>query len=174
MILAFEHLGRSGAVTVDVVANTDPASLGGDSDNLGFPACTASVSYQGGGYLAMMGWVQLVRSTDTASADFEIDPYALFADIDSPYAFYGYQPTLFDGPWRSRREDMDWVAHSFLAATPLEVGSRPVRPLVGFSWGFTIRQGQIDIAAPAPLASADWAEHVPYLAATYPSWQFAP
>ena len=172
MILEFAHLGRSGVVTVDVAANTDPASLGGDEDNRGFPACTATVGYDGGGYLSMMGWVQLVRSTDADSEHFEMDPYFLFPDVDSPYAFYGYRPTLFDGPGRTQRADMDWLAHSFLAATPLEYRGRRVRPLVGFSWGFTIRDARIDIVAPAPLSSQDWVEHVPYLAATYPNWRF--
>jgi hypothetical protein len=32
---------------------------------------------------------------------------------------------------------MDWLAHSFLAATPFD-GPRRVLPLVGFSWGFEI------------------------------------
>ena len=172
MILDFAHLGQPGQVSVSVVANTAPRDLGGNEDNLGFPACTATVSYQGGGYLAMMGWVQLVRSTDGSSREFAMDPYFLFPDVDSPYAFYGYQPTLFDGPGRAHREEMDWLAHSFLAATPLEYEAREVRPLIGFAWGFNIRSGHVDVVPASSLSIAAWAEHVPYLRATYPNWRF--
>jgi len=173
MILGFTHLEIPGEVSASVLANTDPAQLGGDEDNLGFPACTASVSYQGDGYLAMMGWVQLVRSTDAESSDFEMDPYFLFPDVDSPYAFYGYMPTLFDGPGRVHRDDMDWEAHSFLAATPLAYKARVVTPLVGFSWGFSIRGGLVELIPPAPLPPSAWLGHRTYLHATYPNWQFA-
>ncbi len=172
MILDFLHLGLTGTVTVDVAANTAPDSLGGDHHNQGFPTCRATVRYQGGGYLAMMGWIQLVRSTDTASQKFDMDPYLLFPDIDSPYAFYGHQPTLFDGPGRTHRDDTDWLAHSFLAATPIEYKARQVSPLVGFSWGFTIRNATVGAVAPKPLPPAAWDEHLPYLSASYPHWRF--
>jgi hypothetical protein len=49
-------------------------------------------------------------------------PLDLFAHADSPYAFYGYLPTLFDGRSRFERDDMDWLAHSFLAATHAQCG----------------------------------------------------
>lgn len=71
------------------MANSDPPSLGCDEENLMFPACTASVHYPGGGYQCMVGWVQLVRSTDASSEDFEMDPNFLFPDADSPYCYYG-------------------------------------------------------------------------------------
>lgn len=159
-------------MNVDVVANTRPTELGGDRDNLGFPVCTATVNYEGGGYLAMMGWVQLVRSTDADLPDFEIDPFFLFPDADSPYAFYGHTPTLFDGPGRTHRADMNWLAHSFLAATSLTHKARQIRPLAGFSWGFNIRRGEIEIVSTAVLGSTAWLEHIPYLEATYPKWRF--
>lgn len=171
---AFMHDGNHGRVEVSVVANTDPPSLGCNDDNLGFPACTASVDYPGGGYQRMVGWVQLVRSTDAVSADFEMDPNFLFPDADNPYCYYGYSPTLFDCPGREHREDMDWVAHSFLAASPIEAGARLVTPLQGFSWGFTRRNGRINLAPLAQLQPGDWDQHRAYLGSTYPGWQFAP
>jgi hypothetical protein len=53
----------------------------------------------------MFGWVQLVRSTDNASQgeEFEIDPFALFDDVRTPYCWYGTEPTLFDSPCRVDR-----------------------------------------------------------------------
>ena len=168
----FTYQATPGRVEVDVLANADPVSLGCDADNRQFPACKAKVRYAGGGYRAMFGWVQLVRSTDAATVDFEMDPYFLFPDIDSPYCFYGYKPTLFDAPGRTHRDDLDWIAHSFLAATPTEYGARQVVPLQGFSWGFSIRSGMIDLAPALPLAPNEWTIHIPYLRAVYPTWQF--
>ncbi|HEV2368267.1 MAG TPA: hypothetical protein VGR90_00240, partial [Acidimicrobiales bacterium] len=74
----------------------------------------------------LLGWVQLVRSTDNASAGerFEMDPLLLFFDAPSPYCWYGTAPTLFDAPFRLRDVAMEWVAHSFLATTPLDEAMR--------------------------------------------------
>jgi hypothetical protein len=144
MILQFSHHGATGTIAIDCVPNDDPATLGCRPGAIGLPACTASLTFPALGYRAMFGWIQLVNSTDNGSAGtaFEMDPLALFSDIDSPYAFFGARPTLFDGPSRSKRDDMDWVAHSFLATTPFD-GQRRVVPLAGFSWGFEIRRGEV-------------------------------
>jgi hypothetical protein len=173
-VFGFTHHAEVGSVEVDVGANTEPLSFGVRDDGQRFPACKAKVRYAGGGYHAMFGWIQLVRSTDAAAVEFEMDPFVLFPDIDSPYCFYGYKPTLFDAPGRSHREDMDWVAHSFLGATPIEHGAREVLPLQGFSWGFSIRNGVIQLASARPLTPSEWINHIPYLRAAYPNWQFTP
>ncbi|MBO0882176.1 MAG: hypothetical protein J2P17_17930, partial [Mycobacterium sp.] len=98
--LDFVHHGKIGQIEATVMANIDPPSLGCDDANLMFPACTASVRYPGGGYQCMLGWVQLVRSTDARTQDFEMDPNFLLPGADSPYSYYGYNPTLFDCPGR--------------------------------------------------------------------------
>jgi hypothetical protein len=67
-----------------------------------------------------------------------MDPFFLFEDAPSPYAFFGIKPTLLDAPSRDEREPPAWLAHSFLARTPFEQTERHVVPLVGFSWGFDI------------------------------------
>lgn len=171
--LGFVHHGQAGRIDVEVVANTDPPRLGCNEDNLAFPACTASVQYPGGGYLSMFGWVQLVRSTDAGTQDFEMDPNFIFPEADVPYCYFGYKPTLFDCPGRTHTQDMDWVAHSFLAMSPIEPSARTVTPLQGFSWGFTRRSRQVELLPLTPLASADWDNHRAYLATAHPDWQFA-
>jgi hypothetical protein len=175
LILPFAHDGVPGRVDVLCERNMDPAALGCRPGSLGLPACTATMSWSGRGYRAMFGWMQLVRSSDNAArgAAFEMDPFALFAEADSPYAFYGHLPTFFDGPSRRSRDDMDWLAHAFLAASPLQPPERLAVPLVGFSWGFTIRDRTIAIRSPAALTPEDWRNHLPVLRAAYPSWQFA-
>jgi hypothetical protein len=174
MRLDFQCRNQLGVISAEVVANSRPLSFGGDeAENLGFPVCTASVAYDGDGYAAMFGWVQLVRSTD-AGPDFEKDPFLLFPAVEHPYPFYGYKPTLFDAPGRAHRNDMDWLAHTFLAMTPIEPDARLVKPLQGFSWGFTIRDGGVILSAIRPLAARAWVRHLPYLEETYPDWRFDP
>ena len=172
--LGFLHQGKAGQIEVAVVANSDPPCLGCDEENRMFPACTAFVHYPGGGYQCMLGWIQLVRSTDAEAEDFEMDPNFLFPDADIPYCYYGYKPTLFDCPGRRHSQDMGWVAHSFLAASPIVPGARTVTPLQGFSWGFTRRNQRIDLVPHVPLVPADWDSHRDYLGTAYPGWQFAP
>jgi hypothetical protein len=107
-----------GIVSVEVEPNADPHALGcrHPEDARDLPACTALADYPARGYRAVMGWVQLVSSTDGASGEEGFDPDLLgfYDDLNVPYAFFGVGPTLFDAPSRPSREDMTWVAHSFL------------------------------------------------------------
>jgi hypothetical protein len=177
--LEFKWADARGIVRVDCQVNDDPVGLGCFPGADGLPACTASVDFPHLGYRSMMGWVQLVCSTDNTSKGtaFESDPFALFGDAPSPYCWYGLNPTLFDGPSRSVRDDLEWEAHSFLAATPLDevmaFEPRRVVPLAGFSWGFTIVNGRVEIRPPRPLAIERWNEHAGVLRTTYQWWNFS-
>jgi hypothetical protein len=169
----------SGDVTVDCAPNEDPIALGCPPEAAGFPACTASVRFPARGYRALLGWVQLVRSTDNNSGGerFEVDPLLLFFDAPSPYCWYGTAPTLFDAPFRGRSVPLHWIAHSFLATTPLEEAmrtlTRSVVPLVGFSWGFDINEsGVITLRSVEQLVPDAWNQHLETLRGTYPDWQF--
>lgn len=177
MQIAFVHRGLPGRVDVSCEATSDPAVEGALPEAKGLPHLRPDVDYAGHGYDAFFGWVQLVRSTDNQSGgrDFEMDPFALFEDAPSPYCFFGLTPSLFDAPARSSRARMDWLAHSFLAYTPLDAERRPVLPLLGFSWGFTISDhGEVTIEPVKQLESPGWSGHVPFLEATYPGWTFGP
>jgi hypothetical protein len=182
---SFSWRSVSGSVQVECIPNDDPHGFGTvAADAYGYPVCTATVQFPRRGYDAMFGWVQLVRSTDNESAgeQFEVDPFALFADARSPYCWYGTEPTLFDSPSRLVRMPMEWLAYSFLATTPidelLDGNARRVVPLLGFEWGFDIRPespAQIELREVAPIASRAWEAVVPVLRAEYPSplWTFA-
>ena len=144
-----------------------------------FPVCTATVDYPARGYRSMLGWVQLVRSTDNESGGdrFELDPFGLFGDAPSPYCWYGQRPTLFDAPSRSVREPLEWVAHSFLATTPLDevaqLKARRVVPLVGFSWGFRDSGNSVILGDIEVLTDHEWTMHLDVLRQGYPLWVFA-
>ncbi|MFD0025881.1 hypothetical protein [Streptomyces sp. NPDC058382] len=175
MILPFSHDGGTGDVTVALEQVDDPLTIGKHPATQGFPCCTATVNYPGRGYRAMFGWVQLVRSTDNESggAEFEMDPFILFEDAPSPYAFFGISPTLFDAPSRAERRPLTWLAHSFLARTPWDREERSVLPMAGFSWGFGIdAAGDITLRSVEALETADWDGHLPYLSARHPAWGF--
>ncbi len=173
--------GRTGKLHVSVSANTDPRRLGCDlldrslpsAAATDFPVCVARPEIELEGYAAApRGWVQLVRSTD-ASGEFELDPLAVFGDLETPFAFFGIGPTLFDAPFRESRYDLTWHARSVLAALPDGVMSKVVHPVVAFEWGFTVLDRTISIEAPSTLNLAAWDEHVPLLADSHPSWSFA-
>ncbi len=84
---------------------------------------------------------------------------------------------LFDAPSRAERRALDWIAHSFLATTPLdEVMSAPRRvvPLAGFSWGFTDDgSSSVTLHDLGVLGDDEWAMHLAVLRETYPAWRFA-
>lgn len=174
-MIPFTHDGEPGTVTVSVEPVDDPSAVGTPAHAHGFPCCTATVSYPGRGYRALFGWVQLVRSSDNSSGGegFDMDPFVLFPDAPAPYAFFGFNPTLFDAPSRGEPDPLAWLAHSFLAWTPLDGAERRVLPLAGFSWGFDIdANARTTVRAARPLTDADWGSHVPNLRSSYPGWAF--
>jgi hypothetical protein len=173
--LEFERAGRGGAVAVEVGVNEDPGALGCPDYARGFPYCRATVSPSARGYSDFLGWVQIVDSSDLAG-EFRIDPFEPLGDVPHPFCFYGFSPTLFDAPHREHRRDTDWLAHSFLCGLgddPLD-GQAEVDALLGFSWGFKIREGEIAVEQPARLCAEDWDGHRAYLSKAFPRWSFRP
>jgi hypothetical protein len=170
MRIGFTHAGRPGAVEIEIAANTDPEALGCPPHARGFPYCRAVVEQDARGYADALGWIQLVDSSDGPTG-FAIDPFEPLGTVDHPFAFFGFAPTLFDGPSRSERPDMTWTANSFLAGIADE---REAFALLGFSWGFTIEADEIEIAAPEELDAATWAARIPALREACPDWRFLP
>jgi hypothetical protein len=178
MEIPFIHHDRPGRVIVILETTLEPASLGVWDGALGLANCKATIEFSAGGYLGLLGWVQLVRSTDNIfhGRQFEIDPFdpfGLYERAPLPYCWYGIAPTLFDAPSREERAHLDWVAHSFLAASPFSGNTRIVTPLLGFSWGFHIADDKNTELKPITvLTAADWDAHLPYLRDCYSEWQF--
>jgi hypothetical protein len=160
-----------------VAANRNPAAVGCDPAAHGFPMCRATVSYAAEGYDALLGWVQLVGVTtpETPARSLGVDPLRIFEDLETPFAFYGLAPTLFDGPSRGdRTRPLGWLAHSFLCAAPSRPMERTVQAVVGFSWGFVLGDGDVRLVAPEPLHLDAWDRHLELLRAQFPSWDFPP
>jgi hypothetical protein len=140
---------------------------------IGFPVCRATVNYSGEGYLGLLGWVQVVGTASADAMRWEPDPLALLRDLDLPFAFFGFAPTLFDTPVRA---DLSlptiWTAHSFLCSVPGPVGDRIVRPVVGFEWGFRSSGADIAIEEPARLNLEAWDARLEMLQDRHPTWSF--
>jgi hypothetical protein len=69
------------------------------------------------------------------------------------------------------------VAHSFLAATPLDevaqLKARRVVPLVGFSWGFTDTGSSVILSNIEVLTDCEWTMQLDVLRQGYPTWVFS-
>jgi hypothetical protein len=172
--LPFSLRGLPGVVDVNVGTTRDPEELGALPGAAGLAFCEATVSYPGKGYTGMLGWIQLVRSTDnsTHGEQFEMDPLETLGEVPHPFCFFGFRPTLFDAPARDSRADLDWLAHSFLCHIAGR-SHREIHVLAGFAWGFTINAG---IAVPTPpraLEASEWDQHLGLLHSGYPAWRFA-
>jgi hypothetical protein len=72
---------------------------------------------------------------------------------------------------------LEWVAHSFLATTPLDevaqLKPRRVLPLIGFSWGFTDDGLSVDLHDLDVLADEEWEANLDLLRESFPWWAFA-
>ena len=173
--IPFVLRGRAGLVEVGITVNDDPDSIGyallcgGSASEVirGFPICRARVSYPAEGYAAVFGWSQMVRSTD-----FEMDPIALYARVETPFAWFGVKPEAFDAPSRESLDDLRWEAHCFLCISPDAVLTPHAQAICGFSWGFDIDSGRIRIADPEPLGASAWDGHLDLLRSSYPGWSF--
>jgi hypothetical protein len=170
--IEFSLRGLSGRVEVEVEPNRDPDELGCPPHAEGFPVCNAVVRYAGRGYRAALGWIQLVRSADGSTGEvFEPDPVEALGRVPHPFCWFGFAPNLFDPPSRRSREPLDWTAHSFLAFVADE---RRVRALLGFSWGFAIRDEGMSLTPPASLDASGWDGHLALFERSYPEWAFDP
>ena len=173
MRIEFTLRGLPGSVDITLEPNLDPVALGCAPHAQGFPVCTAAIEYEGRGYAAALGWIQVVRSTDGLSEGrgFDLDPYEPLGRLPHPYCWFGFAPVLFDAPSRSTRDPLDWTAHSFLSFIGAE---REARALLGFSWGFAVENEVVSIGEPAALPAHAWDEHLPLLRREHPTWTFAP
>jgi hypothetical protein len=173
--LPFVARGRAGTVSVSVSRNDDPASYGCSPAALGLAVCRATVEFEADGYDALLGWVQTVgeRSAQSDERVHTADPLDIYAELETPFGFYGLEPTLFDAPSRrDRNVSLDWLAHSFLCVAPTSPMAREAKPVAGFSWGFTIEQGHVDIFEPLLLTPSAWTDQHHLLRTNYPSWDF--
>jgi hypothetical protein len=80
MEISFTYQSHKGRVIVTSETTLSPETLGVGDSALGLANCKATIEFSAGGYLGLLGWVQLVRSTDNTfhGRQFEIDPFDPF------------------------------------------------------------------------------------------------
>jgi hypothetical protein len=174
--IPFERAGVPGRVDVEVGANDDPAALGCPECGRGFAWCRATVETPARGYAAPLGWIQLV-DWEQVGEGFLIDPFAPLGEVSHPFGFFGFAPTLFDAPHTDRPlHHSDFFAHSFLCGLgPEPLGGRfEADAVLGFSWGFHVRDGEFEIDGPTLLGPEAWDAHLAYLHESHPRWTFLP
>ena len=175
---------RAGSVTASVKANNDPSKYGlqlifPDQDTTtlkGFPVCEATVSTVGTqGYGSIYGWIQMVRSGEPSeinAAPWEMDPIPILADLNTPFAWFGPEPKLFDAPMRIGVQELDWTCHSFLTYIEDGLMSKNVKPVLAFEWGFELHNGTPKLKLLRELQLGAWNEHLDLLESSFRGWRF--
>ena len=183
LTLDFTLHGQPGKVTVSHQLNRDPAAVGfdllgidfGDLDLSGFPVVEATTTFDGQGYRALMGWLQVVRYTAAEEGDvFIVDTAPQFrgiAGMDFPFLTWGMRPSLFDAP-AIADVSVDWWADSFLVATPDALITPIIDPLCAFRWGYEIDAGGAVTSRPPRVrdTAEAWAEIRDRVQELHPGW----
>lgn len=177
--IPFHLRGYPGCVTVSYGVNQDPKpwgfSLFGKKGAPGYPICLANIEFEGPGYHALMGRLQLVSITpiETQQTTIFLDTWPMLSEMDMPFAAFGYLPILFDAPSPDPTlRDQIWCAETFLVASSDVFFTRRISNVVGFCWGYRIEQKQPIISPVEPLSPARWEYHLSFLRKRYPSWEF--
>ena len=180
--LSFMLRERSGNVTIRVEPNRGPEDLGHPlvavgydrGRFVGFPVVEAVVSYEGAGWRAWMGWLQVIERVDddgTVAVDVDVP----LCGVDSPLYTFGYRPTFFDAPANPDHPNGRWNAYAFLVAVPDVVRSKVLQPINGFHWGYRLLGGEpVELFEPTPLSVGMWDALRELLATSFPSWSFLP
>jgi hypothetical protein len=183
LTVPFGLRGSEGSLAVECGVNGDPRRLGYHLLGLpydlevarGFPVVRASVSFPGEGYAGAMGWIQVLRYGSGGLGDerIEVDLPPQHQDSNTPYCFWGIQPTFFDAP-STPHEDVTWTAEAFLATSPDALMTRTVRPICGFRWGYATTRKPPQILPPESLDRGAWEAARPTLRQRFPAWDFLP
>ncbi len=180
--IPFRLRGCGGLVRVQCLVNDDPQLWGNTllgepvpplaraDIGRGFPACSATVSFEGRGYTAYMGWIQIVRFSGARSGVL-VDQMPQLLGSGMPYISWGPSPAFFDNPHSDDR-GIEWKADTFLVATPDAVMTRVVEPICAFSWGWSTTENPPSIQAPRLAHPAAWSDACAILRPQFPGWTF--
>jgi len=182
--IPFHVRGKNGTVAVEYAVNRDPYHWGyglisGPDHSLleyspdiaqGFPICRASIAFEGEGYNAIFGWIQIIRYHGIESGAF-VDKPPQLAEADMPYMIWGPSPTFFDAP-STPQKGIIWTADAFLVMSPDALMTQVVQPVCGFHWGYTTQDEHPSILPLTPVDVDTWTQACAFLQAQYPHWTF--
>jgi hypothetical protein len=165
----------------------------------GFPVLTAVTEYPiprnpSSGYGSLFGCIQFVKEAKAdGGGDWEMDIFPYAKDLKTPFATWGFNPTMFDAPARLWDEDgkkddgLVWRAQSYLCVLEDAGVSKRVKVIPGaaFGWGYDVHiekvekggsselKRNITIKYPEPLdAEVEWTARIEILRKLYPEWTF--
>lgn len=143
----------------------------------GFPTVRATVSFNGKGYEAMFGWVQVVSHIhgDGVEKHFTVDLAPSMQGNDFPYCEVGYKPSMFDAPCNRPRTNMAWRAYTFLfqfISQPKRESSRHFYPIVGFTWGYVLSNWgrEVVVSELREIRTSEWKRLFPRCLRKFPKW----
>ena len=186
--IPFRLRGYDGYVSIAYGEDQDPARWGFDVPGMlyqpfdlelakGYPVCEARITYDGPGYRAMMGWIQLITHRDPLTGtekETTVDLAPMLSNADSPFFTFGYAPTFFDAPANPDQGTVDWIAETFLVVSPDVARTRTIAALLGFRWGYALRGMRATPLTVEPLGPETWERMREALQADYPTWRFLP
>ncbi|KUJ08776.1 uncharacterized protein LY89DRAFT_326117 [Mollisia scopiformis] len=201
LALPFESRGQAGVVSITVQPNDDVEHAFGLDllypgtailpNFIGFPVVHADMTYPipsspYSGYGTLFGWIQFIRQDDDGViGNWTVDHYPFAQDIDTPFGYWGYNPSTFDAPAilldEGNNTSIVWTAQAFLTILPDAGGSKNVSVIPGgaFTWGFDINvdansttEREIVIRRVEQLDVSGWSGRVALLREQYPEWTF--
>jgi hypothetical protein len=167
--------GHDGRVRASLTVNDRPERWGyhllglsySADASRGFPVVEAEVDFAAEGYAAWLGWVQVVWMND----DVIVDRAPQLLDSGVPYVTFGVRPAFFDAP-STTVASATWRARTFLTATPDLVMTKVVEPVAGFTWGYDLEDGRVDVVGLAQADADDWPATRTELTRELPHWEF--
>jgi hypothetical protein len=187
LVLPYRLRGYDGRVSVYYAENRAPVRWVFDVPGMlaspfdlalarGYPVCEARIAYGGSGSRALMGWNQLVTNRDaqTGRQETSVDLFPIAAHLGSPFAVFGSAPTMFDAPANPDHETENWLADTFLAVCPDVGRTRRVAALLGFRWGYALRERRARSLPVEPVGPDAWDQYLPLLRDRFADWEFLP
>jgi len=183
-VFHFRFRGHCGEVSVHYRKNENPLEIGWDisdfdlKQTLGFPVIHAKVDYDGTGYNRMFGWTQIVTTESMRNGEKKVcfDPFPSTADLNLPFAPFGFVPEMFDAPITddpNQRRNFKWFADTFLTSFPIR-RNLSILPILGFQWGY-IFYDDPTVPSLLPLKKIgvrEWNVHFPLLRGKFKGWNF--
>ncbi|KAF2494346.1 hypothetical protein BU16DRAFT_540824 [Lophium mytilinum] len=160
----------------------------------GFPVLQGDITYPipsnpASGYASLFGWIQFIKQVPKSgdAGNWTMDAYPYAQDINTPFGYWGINPTVFDAPAielavDGKNEAVVWTAQAFLCVLNDAGFTKNVSviPGTGLTWGF-----DIDVDEKSPLerrvlvrraetisVESEWPERLPLLRETFPEWDF--
>ncbi|HEY6517499.1 MAG TPA: hypothetical protein VIY50_15255 [Steroidobacteraceae bacterium] len=195
IVIPFTLAGRAGRIAVTYGPIEDPIAAGFDvipglpfdvALCRGYPNVHAIIeAFGGSGYRGLCGWIQVVTGkryrigSEEADTAINLDKLPSIADVNMPFAVFGYLPEWFDAPCRNLNgyERLHWTADTFLTTVPLRSRNGAIERLAGFRWGYVeyapAAQHAVSVLPLDVTGASAWNGLLPFLRKASPGWRFA-